>query len=374
MKVVNIVLSSLILVLALVCTAFSYFLFEKRTALVGGWDEMAGEIANVSTELAKGSGAAAINKDDLKHETYKNSGDLKSKLAPLASQSKKIISQRDEFSRNIKEIAEKAGMGENAPDTNRLIDECGTAPADGKKTAVEEIGETVEQLVKDRDNGRRNVAFLKKELNTVAKEVGTAAKSSEICGVIIDIRKKLAGTEKRLQDTRSELRKTQNAKREVERKSDGYKAAMESAQEKVRKLEFELNRVKKDFEKLTSVRYNKPHIWNAREARAKISGRVTTVNTQYGYIVIDLNKNTRAIQKIGKHEHPVDPELAEGMEMVVVRGDVNAETPPQFVARIKIRSIDDQCTVANLPNSENMIQVGDTVINTELYERKSEKK
>ena len=40
MKVVNVVLSILILLLAAASAAFSYFLFEKRGQLTGGWNKI----------------------------------------------------------------------------------------------------------------------------------------------------------------------------------------------------------------------------------------------------------------------------------------------------------------------------------------------
>ena len=56
MKITNIVLSILILVLALVSAAFSYFLFEKRDSMVKGWEKMAVAINNASASMDRTSG------------------------------------------------------------------------------------------------------------------------------------------------------------------------------------------------------------------------------------------------------------------------------------------------------------------------------
>ena len=56
MKVVNVVLSILILLLAIASAVFSYFLFDKRSQLVEGWKKMATTINQSATEMDKGSG------------------------------------------------------------------------------------------------------------------------------------------------------------------------------------------------------------------------------------------------------------------------------------------------------------------------------
>ena len=56
MKVVNVVLSILILLLAAASAAFSYFLFEKRGQLTGGWNKMAAAINATAVEMDRNSG------------------------------------------------------------------------------------------------------------------------------------------------------------------------------------------------------------------------------------------------------------------------------------------------------------------------------
>ena len=68
MKIANLVLSILILVLALVCTVFSFFLFEKRTSLVEGWEKMAAGIAGASSTMTQSG--STVSQNDLAHKDY----------------------------------------------------------------------------------------------------------------------------------------------------------------------------------------------------------------------------------------------------------------------------------------------------------------
>jgi len=222
----------------------------------------------------------------------------------------------------------------------------------------DELKETRNELSRTRDElkeTRNELAHSRNELKETRKELARTWN---------ELKKK----QDALTRTRRELGLTREQLEEARRQAETVRArnarAAEEAREKVRRLEAELDKVKRDYELLTREPYGKTALWRpgSPEARAHIAGRVISVNKEYGYLVIDLSTHTRAVQKIGDREHLVDPQLAEGMEMFVVRGDLNGATPPKFIARIKIRSVDGQCTVADLPNSENAIRAGDAVI------------
>ena len=73
MKVVNVILSVLILLLAAASAVFSYFLFEKRGQLVGGWDKMATAINQAAVEIDRNSGtkvAKELTPEALGHTNY----------------------------------------------------------------------------------------------------------------------------------------------------------------------------------------------------------------------------------------------------------------------------------------------------------------
>ena len=114
-------------------------------------------------------------------------------------------------------------------------------------------------------------------------------------------------------------------------------------------------------------------VWKAgsREAREAVFGMVIVVDRKYGYVVVNLNTKTRAVQYLDGREHRIDPRLVPGLELIVCRGKGN-KLPVKFVARIRIRDIDERFAVADLPNSPLEIQPGDLVFVAPPEEKKAE--
>ena len=376
MKKINLVLSVLILVLALICTIFSYFLFAKRTSLVEGWGKMAEGINSASAAMDKTSGtsnARTLSKENLAHEKY-STADMTSKMSTFVNQSKKVVSQRDEFSAVLQDIGQAAGMKE-VPEHKQLLDECGSSDDDPKGPKAVAAG--VKRVVRERDTARATANNLRKSMAEIGRIVG--ARSDDATSVIAAAtrsKEELNSAKKELSGMRYKVQQAQRAKERAEEERDKYKQQMRTAQDDARKVEFQLRKIEQDYESLTKEPYGKTPIWKdgSLEALAHVTGKVLTVSSDYGYVVIDLNTNTRVPQKVGNKEHMVDPKLAPGVELVICRGDIDGEEKPKFIAKIKIRSIDDKCAVADLPNVENKIEVGDVVISNELYNSNSEAK
>lgn len=110
MKVVNVILSILILLLAAASAVFSYFLFEKRGQLTGGWDKMASAINATAVELDRNSGtklAGELTADAIGHRNFDA---LDSKLPKLAAQAKQLIIQRDALADALRRIGSSVEM------------------------------------------------------------------------------------------------------------------------------------------------------------------------------------------------------------------------------------------------------------------------
>ena len=110
MKVVNVVLSILILLLAAASAVFSYFLFEKRGQLTGGWDKMATAINATAVELDRNSGtklAGELTADAIGHRNYDA---LDAKLPKLAAQAKQLVIQRDALADALRRIGSSVDM------------------------------------------------------------------------------------------------------------------------------------------------------------------------------------------------------------------------------------------------------------------------
>ena len=379
MKVVNIVLSALILVLALVCTGFSYVLFAKRANMVKGWGEMAKGVYEASAELDKGTGthvAASLTEKELAHDTY-DSAKMNSKMAALKAQSKKVVSQRDEFVGDLQEIGKTVRMKE-VPDAAQLVAESGSAgdgsqEVKGSKAIVKQVAVTVKQ----RDAAQKNVKQLRGEFNKVGSIVGVEDGGRNTSEVVDSVRRRnreLEAKKSELDRTRAQLADERSEKARIENDRDRLRRDMNAARQEKIKLEKELDQVKADFKALTQTEYGDIPLWRAgsAEARAHVTGTVTKVDPKNGYIIFDIGTSSRAVQKVGTKQLRVDPQFRPGMELVVIRGGVEEPITPKFVARIKILNIDEKCAVANIPK-DTAIQEGDIVIDNAFYENASKR-
>ena len=123
---------------------------------------------------------------------------------------------------------------------------------------------------------------------------------------------------------------------------------------------------------LTKTEYGDIPLWQpgSDEARSKVVGKVVEVNEENGYVIMDLNNTIRVTQQVGVKELKVDPLLQRGLEMVICRGELGDSGKLQFIARIKIHSIDEKCAIANIPaDAAKAIKVGDIVINNSFFEK-----
>ena len=390
MKIVNIVLSALILVLALVCTVFSFFLFQKRTDMVKGWDTMAASISTASTNLGK-----PVAKDALDFKTG-DSSRMTATTNTLVSESKKVFDQRNGLAADIQVIAKAARFEEkDVPSAEQLISQTGNAGKDAENkevTSVTLIANKVAGTAKALDIEK---AEHKNNIAAIAKSAGAKPNRKAIISRITKYQRDLRNTRDNLKNTQNQLAKTEkdlkdekkarakveaNLKAElraVKNQRDNALKAQDEAERmkdaEIRKCEQALAKVMADYKRVTAEDYGVTPVLKdgSPEVRAKVKGTVRKVDPKNGYIVIDLSTSTRIDHKIGKVVKHMDPKFKKGDELVVVRN--NAEGKPQFIARIKINSIDDKCSVANIP-ADKVIQLGDTVIDNSSYDVKSLKK
>ena len=369
MKIVNIVLSALILVLALVCTVFSYFLFEKRTEMVNGWNTMAASISTASTNLGK-----PVAKDALDFKTV-DAGKLSAAAKGLESQSKMVTTQRNGLASDLQGIAKAARMQE-IPEADQLIAESGKvgSPDQSKEIkGAKAIAKKVETTVKQLDAEKATTKRLGRDMKDIARSA--EAKKSNKTEIVAAIRKLKSDARNAIRErdlVNSQLAEERTARGKAERDRDNYRRRMESAQQSRKKAETERDALAYEYKKLTAEDPGKVKVWTngSPEARAKVRGTVKTVDPQNGFIVTDINTSTRVEQKIGKVTKVFDPQFKKGNELVVVRETSDGKL--QFIARIKINSIDEKCSVANIPAEVGKeIKVGDIVIDNSSYDSKS---
>lgn len=371
MKKVNIVLSILILILALVCTVFSFFLFQKRTELVVGWEKMAGGITAASTAMTQTG--ATVNKDALDHKNknYKTD-DLERNMRTFGNQSRAIVGQRDEFVQNLSDIGKSVGMKEDDVKTTQLIEDCGGSEEEVK--GAKAVSKAVTRVVNERNRERARANRYSEKIAEMGGIVGASDSRDpdEVVKSVRGVKRNLDNTRDDLSRTKRDLRQAQNDKSNIERERDDYKSKLYAANREKDSLQKELAKVKRDYKSLTKTEYGDIPLWQpgSDEARAQVVGKVVKVDRDNGYIIIDLNNTLRVTQQVGVTKHRVDPMLQRGLEMVVCRGDLSSSSKVKFIARIKIHSIDDKCTIANIPaEAAKDIKVGDIVINNAFFEK-----
>ena len=175
--------------------------------------------------------------------------------------------------------------------------------------------------------------------------------------------------EKESANYRNRLSTARREKAELENELARAKAELERLEHRLSvernartKTERELARIRTDYKKLTAEEHGLTAIWadGSPEARAHIKGRVVKVDQKQGFLVTDIGTGTRAIQRIGAREVGIDPQFRRGMELIVCRENGGKL---KFIARIRIESIDENCSLANIPaEAGKAIREGDVVI------------
>ena len=102
MKVLNIVLSIVILILAAVSAVAAYMLWEKRTQMTDGWSKMAAAINKASAAIDRDSGtriASDLSVASLSHEQY---AQLDGQLRKFDAQIRKLVEQRNALAEAVR--------------------------------------------------------------------------------------------------------------------------------------------------------------------------------------------------------------------------------------------------------------------------------
>lgn len=391
MKAVNIVLSVLILLLAIAAAVFSYFLFEKRSQFVTGWEKMATIIQKSAAELDKGSGtkeASKLTVDALGHRNYDKLDSLKE---ALPQQSKKIIAQRDILAGKLQEIGAYIGV---SAEKKKLTDVASYVYAvkpvvSGVDTVVKNrnrtynnlittakgsLGVTIDRKLLLDGNNSAFAAFgaeLRKIRNrTVAYEqrVGDLAK---LCGVRI-ARLTDSNRDAEIAKVRAAILKDKNSIRDLARKLDAANRTNKSQLATIDRLDKNVKSLKKNIENLNlqignfqralglpaARKGETPWLPGSAEARAAVRGKVISVNNKYGYITVNVGKYSVVEQEYGNEVLEVNPKLEEGMSIVITRKNANGR---DFIARVQLAQVGETASVANITPDAKKIEVGDLV-------------
>ncbi len=399
MKIVNIVLSILILLLAVASAVFSYFLFEKREQMVKGWGKMAVIVNQTSAELDKGSGtniAKSLSPELLSHEKY---SELDKNLTQLIQQAQKIVQQRDDLGSTIKKIATVTEM-KTIPNSDAFINL--DAYVGAKKNVLDWIVES-----KERQDGiirqicdtasKLDVSITADALRTpeysgemrkldtkimavqsrisnyndcftrLAKTLGDSNPSfddntystsiNSIAVAAQKIKNELNSAKSSLANTQKELASMQSTVNDKKSSIETLQRDLKGRDDQITKLKLIINPsgtgLKDDFKLWTE---------GSPEARMAVQGKIIDINRKYGFVVVDLGANTKVEQAIGNKINPVNPKITSNIDVVVARGLEGDNT--QYVGKLKIIKVHDNCSIANIiPGStgDREVKIGDTV-------------
>lgn len=400
MKILNVVLSVLILVLAIASAVFSYLLFEKREQMASGYEKMAASISKVAQQIDQNTGsnyAADLSAAKLDHREFsKLSGNL-SKFEGAVS---KTLAERKAMAVAIREMAAGVVGADNLPAEGEFASSAAYADSMSKAkqevlaykarqdALAKELIKTAQKLdlkitLRDITGGNTATAIgqidraVKNSLDkirqgeTVLAQINAAAGGEKVDFSKVDAYQykdrvaQVAAVVDAFKDKYDDMNGqiTLKEKQIGELQADIAKKNGEIAAAKVEQdnLNVEIVRLKTVINPDDPAAV--PDLWadGSVEVRKATQGTVIEINDKFGFIVLNLGKNTRVDQQIGKDKvTPINPEIKEGMTLAVAR-TLDKDTT-EYVGRVKLFRVDDDCAFAQLENTtDNDIKVGDVV-------------
>ena len=201
MKVVNVILSVLILLLAAASAVFSYFLFEKRGQLVGGWDKMATAINQAAVEIDRNSGtkvAKELTPEALGHTNYATLDENLRKITKLV---KDLTIQRDELADALLRVSSSAELRNINKQGLTGLDTYAAGKLDvmkGVNDAITKRNRTIDQFV----NLVRNT--LNVNLNARALKDGDTNAMKQLTDALNQIKSRRNAYEAKIRDINSQ--------------------------------------------------------------------------------------------------------------------------------------------------------------------------
>ena len=393
MKIVNIILSILILLLSAATAVFSYFLFEKRSQFVSGWAKLAQTISSSAAELDKGTGTEVAKKltpQALSHENY---GKMDALLGELPKQSKQIIVQRNNLADTLARVSAASGMKDPVSAAKLSnINSYGSS----RNTVVR----GVQDVVSNRDRTYNNLVETARSTIRVSVDrgkllSGDASAFNEFKGKLrqIDSQKRfyedrfrdiarrfrvnIAGlneknysTElKKITDavgkyqsefnaTKSELNKTKQIVVSRDRQIAGLQRNIANQRVVIADRDAQIASFQRAFGLPAGDAGVKPWAPGSSEARAQLVGSVIAVNPTYGYIAIDFGKYSVVQQAIGNRVLEVNPNVEPGMALIITRKEASKS---DFITKVTIAKVGETTSIADIPSDAKPIRVGDVV-------------
>ena len=393
MKIVNIILSILILLLSAATAVFSYFLFEKRSQFVSGWAKLAQTISSSAAELDKGTGTEVAKKltpQALSHENY---GKMDALLGELPKQSKQIIVQRNNLADTLARVSSASGMKDP-------VSAAKLSNINSYGSSRNVVVRGVQDVVSNRDRTYNNLIETARSTIRVSVDrgkllSGDASAFNEFKGKLRQIESQKRFYEDRFRDIARRFRVS------IALNEKNYSTELKKITDAVNKYQSEYNSTKSELNKTKQVVVNrdrqivwlqknianqkvviadrdgqiasfqralalpaaeaggvKPWSSGSAEARAQLVGSVIAVNPKYGYIAIDFGKYSVVQQNIGNRVLEVNPNVEPGMALIITRKEASKS---DFITKVTIAKVGETTSIADIPSDAKPIKVGDVV-------------
>ncbi len=416
MKTFNTVACIIILVLALVSAVCSYFLYEKRTQFVNGWEQMSAAIhksaKTIDDQLSEEElhikmdkkFASQLTADKLSHKKYSQSN-LDQQLKNLTAQSeavaakykeldaeyKKMVAQYTKVSNELAQVKkQRAAMAKVFSSMSQAVGGQIVAPATFESistysNAVSRVGEAVSRVCKNRSDiadylaaiAKANGATFDKQLlfnnakNGVAQITAVVNKHKTVrtnyANALRNISKSVGGSFVDNGDvpgkTVTAVQKTVENLNTAQKNLSNATVAVANLKSTIGKRDAEISRLNgviSDYKRALNLNPadSDPKIWRrgSDDVRKALVGSVTEVSKEYGYIVINFGSETTIKQTVGNKELILNADLESGLNFNVTRDG-------KFIAAVTLSNVGAKESTASIPvDKENDIQIGDVVI------------
>ena len=394
MGVLNRIVLILILLAAAGATILSYFLFEKRTDLLKGWDLMANQIDATAKNLDKGSKTNVADQIKTKEFSHRNLADMESRLQKLSAGADKVVKQRDELAQAICDISAAVGV---TADKETLLDvNSYVAHKDELKTKVDQykrkndaiaqvfstagsrlsVATTANAIKDDKgDQGRAYVSRIHKavdaqnakiaerdaRLQKIAQTVGVGASNQdEITKAVAKQKAELNKEKAENRRKTSEITRLNNRITGLTREKDRYVTDNKKKAAEIADLKKRINPTNNPD--INRIEYQKKDAQYYLNLYALVRNQVKRVDTKWNFVTIDLGAKREVQQTFAGRTYKTLLNITPGKTMTIVRG-ISTNTP-KVIGKITLRDVHADYSNADiqLNTLRDKIQEGDAVI------------
>ena len=403
MKTFNTIACIIVLVLALVSAVCSYFLYEKRVQFVDGWNQMSEAIhTSAATIDQRGNSkfASKLTVDELSHKKYSKDA-LAGKLKNLTKQSEEFVKQYDELTQKLADMTAlqkktKAQLDARTRQCETMakalvsIGDSVNANAGSEAAfthenryagAVAKVRTVAGKFVTNSKNLAARVVELARKhgvameadalfvnpdlsrLNSKVEAYKTATNNSnkalaEISKTVnvaysaqnpAAVTKGVVSMSSQLKNTQAELARSQNT--------------VSNQKNTITKNNAEIARLKgviADYKRVLNIdpADTDPKVWKrgSDDVRTALTGKVLSVDKDYGYVVINFGNKSTVTQKVGNDSIVLNADIEPGLSYNIIREG-------KFIATISLSNVDELQSTANIPVSKiDQIEIGDEVV------------